>query len=269
MQSLKKITNITVMADFTCSSEFIIMSIDLLYNGAWIYLLVICGPSIFEWASQVAQWWGIGLPVQEAQRHGFKPRAEKVPWRGKWRPTPLFLPRQFHGQRGLLGCSPGAHKELDVTEKHGAAWSPVICFVYWESMYLFLQKGALLLQIFENSDMVARARGELRSELSSTLKGTRFVSSAKWPDFCETRFLCGLNMDGTYSIALSWGVNEGMYVRHPLNTVRNIVTNGTCGLGTGEVSWHSLNQQNQESSIQDKWAERSQSCLFIKKHGVS
>ena len=34
MQSLKKITNITVMADFTCSSEFIIMSIDLLYNGA-------------------------------------------------------------------------------------------------------------------------------------------------------------------------------------------------------------------------------------------
>ena len=59
-------------------------------------------------------------------------------------------------------------------------------------------------------------------------------------------------MDGTYSIALSGGVNEGMYVRHPLNTVRTIVTNGTCGLGTGEVSWHSLNQQNQESSIQDK-----------------
>ena len=28
-------------------------------------------------------------------------------WRGKWQPTPLFLSRDFHGQRRLVGYSPG------------------------------------------------------------------------------------------------------------------------------------------------------------------
>ena len=110
--------------------------------------------------------------------------------------------------------------------------------------------------------------GWVRSELNSTLKGTN-VSSVKLPDFSETQFFCGLNTDGTYTIGLSWGVNEGLYVIHPLNTVQSIVTDGTCGLGTVVMSWDSLNQQNQESRIQDKWVEKSQSCLFIKKHGVN
>jgi len=26
------------------------------------------------------------------------------PWRRKWEPTPVFLPRKFHGQRSLAGC---------------------------------------------------------------------------------------------------------------------------------------------------------------------
>ena len=25
----------------------------------------------------------------------------KIPWRRKWQPTPVFLPREFHGQRRL------------------------------------------------------------------------------------------------------------------------------------------------------------------------
>ena len=32
------------------------------------------------------------------------------PW--KWQPTPVFLPREFHGQRSLTGCSPWGRKEL-------------------------------------------------------------------------------------------------------------------------------------------------------------
>ena len=28
--------------------------------------------------------------------------------RRKWQPTPVFLPRQFHGQRSLVGCCPWA-----------------------------------------------------------------------------------------------------------------------------------------------------------------
>ena len=27
-------------------------------------------------------------------------------WRRKWQPTPVFLPRESHGQRSLVGCSP-------------------------------------------------------------------------------------------------------------------------------------------------------------------
>ena len=41
----------------------------------------------------------------------------KSPWRRKWQPTPVFLPREFQGQRNLLGYSPWGHKELDMTER--------------------------------------------------------------------------------------------------------------------------------------------------------
>ena len=40
----------------------------------------------------------------------------KVPWRRKWHPTPVFLPRKFHGQRSLVGYSSCGRKELDTTE---------------------------------------------------------------------------------------------------------------------------------------------------------
>ena len=32
-------------------------------------------------------------------------------WRRKWQPTPVFLPREFHGQRRLVGYSPWGRKE--------------------------------------------------------------------------------------------------------------------------------------------------------------
>ena len=38
------------------------------------------------------------------------------PWRRKWHPTPVFLPREFHGQRSLASYSSWGHKELDTTE---------------------------------------------------------------------------------------------------------------------------------------------------------
>ena len=34
----------------------------------------------------------------------------------KWQPTPVFLPRESHGQRGLVGCCPQGRTELDTTE---------------------------------------------------------------------------------------------------------------------------------------------------------
>ena len=40
----------------------------------------------------------------------------KSPWKRAWQPTPVFLPRESHGQRSLAGCSPRGHKESDTTE---------------------------------------------------------------------------------------------------------------------------------------------------------
>ena len=37
-------------------------------------------------------------------------------WRGKWQPTPVFLPGESHGRRSLIGCSPWGRTELDMTE---------------------------------------------------------------------------------------------------------------------------------------------------------
>ena len=47
---------------------------------------------------------------------GLIPGLERFPWRRKWQPTPVFLPRKFYGQRSLAGYSPWRHKELNTTE---------------------------------------------------------------------------------------------------------------------------------------------------------
>jgi len=39
------------------------------------------------------------------RRCGFDPWVEKIPWRRKWQPTPVFLPGESHGQRSLEGYS--------------------------------------------------------------------------------------------------------------------------------------------------------------------
>ena len=39
----------------------------------------------------------------------------KMPWRGKWQPTPVFLPGGSHGQRSLVDYSPWVCKEAHMT----------------------------------------------------------------------------------------------------------------------------------------------------------
>ena len=41
----------------------------------------------------------------------------KIPWRGKWKPTPVFLPGKPHGWRSLVGYRLWGCKELDTTER--------------------------------------------------------------------------------------------------------------------------------------------------------
>ena len=40
------------------------------------------------------------------KRHGFDTWVGKIPWRRAWQATPIFLPRESHGQGTLAGYSP-------------------------------------------------------------------------------------------------------------------------------------------------------------------
>ena len=61
------------------------------------------------------------------RRCGFDPWAGKIPWRRAWQPSPVFLPGESHGQRGLV---PYRVTESDTpehrTQKPSARVSP--CF---------------------------------------------------------------------------------------------------------------------------------------------
>ena len=50
------------------------------------------------------------------RRQGFGPWVRRIPWRKKWKPTPVFFPGETHGQRRLAGYSPRGCKESDMTE---------------------------------------------------------------------------------------------------------------------------------------------------------
>ena len=55
-------------------------------------------------------------PPADAGDVGLIPELGRFPWRRKWQPTPVFLPRKFHGQRNLAGYSPWGHKESDTAK---------------------------------------------------------------------------------------------------------------------------------------------------------
>ena len=48
---------------------------------------------------------------------GLIPGLGKISWSRKGQPTPVFLPRESHGQRSLVGYSPWDRKESDTTEQ--------------------------------------------------------------------------------------------------------------------------------------------------------
>ena len=59
-------------------------------------------------------------PARQCRRcwsHGFNPWVGKIHWRGKWQPTPVFLPGSKHGQRSPVGYSPWGCKKSDTTEQ--------------------------------------------------------------------------------------------------------------------------------------------------------
>ena len=95
-------------------------------SGSWIRFhngaKTFCTEFESEWVQVCQSEWGGASgkePACQCRRHkrlGFDPWVGTTPWRRAWRPTPVFLPREFHGQRSLVSYSPEGHKELDTTE---------------------------------------------------------------------------------------------------------------------------------------------------------
>ena len=71
------------------------------------------------------------------ERPGFNPWLRKIPWRRQWPPSPVLLPRKFHGWRSLVGYSPWSRKESDMIEwlhllslkTHDQVRNPVIFYL--------------------------------------------------------------------------------------------------------------------------------------------
>ena len=57
-----------------------------------------------------------GANVGDTRDVGLIPESGRSPWRGKWQPTPVFLPGKSRGWRSLVGYCPWGRKELDMTE---------------------------------------------------------------------------------------------------------------------------------------------------------
>ena len=98
-----------------CSNSFWSRLDDL------VYVLYIClNLQNFRW-----QFTLLGFPggsdgkesTCNAGDPGSIPASGKIPWRSKWKLTPVFLPREFHGERSLVGCSPWSGKE-----SHRSKW---------------------------------------------------------------------------------------------------------------------------------------------------
>ena len=69
-------------------------------------------------------------PTCHCRRHkrpGFYPWVRKIPWRRAWQSTPVFLPRESHGQKSLVDYSPQHRTECNMTEmtQHACTWSTI------------------------------------------------------------------------------------------------------------------------------------------------
>ena len=66
---------------------------------------------------------------------------EKISWRRRWQPTPVFLPGKSHGRRSLVGYRSWGRKELDMMSNFTFTFFHFILFI---SVSLFASKIKLL-----------------------------------------------------------------------------------------------------------------------------
>ena len=100
--------NIVFKPAFSLSSFTFIKK--LFISSSFSFIRVV----LSAWASLMAQRLKCLPAMWET---GFDPWVEKIPWRRKWQPTPVFLPGESHGRRSLVGYSPRGRKESNTTER--------------------------------------------------------------------------------------------------------------------------------------------------------
>ena len=88
------------------------LSMDNEFTSSWFCLFI-----TFSLLTQLPWWFRWSRICLQFRRPGFSPWVEKMPWRRKWYPTPLFLPGESHGQRHLAGYTPWDCKQSDTTEQ--------------------------------------------------------------------------------------------------------------------------------------------------------
>ena len=121
-------------------------------RGACIYLIYIFKRSL----SSV---WGFPggasgkEPTCQCRRHNrqeFDPWVGKISWRRAWKPIPVFLPGESHGQRSLEGYSPWGRKELDTTE--ATEHARLLC----DSKEAKIELGRMILKVKAGPSLVVR-----------------------------------------------------------------------------------------------------------------
>ena len=79
----------------------------------------------------------------KCRRLGFDPWVGN-PWKWEWLPTPVFLPRGFHGQMSLVDCCPWGHKESDTSER--LTLSQCV-FSFLSFLLLYFLKGKSFMEV--------------------------------------------------------------------------------------------------------------------------
>ena len=115
------------------------------------------GPSGKELTCKCRRW----------KRHGFNPWVGKNPWRRAWQPTPVFLPKDSHGQRSLVGFSLCVGKDSPLKQLSRHTHTHTLIVIIGERYRLKILQGRDTYWISQGKREVGQSSGRLQSWASS------------------------------------------------------------------------------------------------------
>ena len=123
LQDLQRSGQCTQGASLSLSSQplsatiILTVSMNFTYSRYLMYMVsynIFMTTLFYLWDSPVAQTVKRMPAMRETQVQSLD---REDPWRKKWQPTPVLLPRNFHGWRSLVSYSTWGRKESDMTER--------------------------------------------------------------------------------------------------------------------------------------------------------